>query len=332
MSLKNVVIRSTARYVPERVITNDDFTEFLDTSDEWITQRTGIKERRLRAPGESCTTMATEVGQVLLERAGVEPEEIELVIIPTVTPDYVFPASACIVAANLGSKKAIGWDLEAACGGFVYALYAAWCTLATGDRRYALVIGSEMMSSIADYTDRTTCMLFGDAAAGVLLEGVDNSDYGIRGFDIGGDGTMWNLLYQPAGGCVNPPTHETVSNRMHYVTMDGQAVFKGAVRMMGKTIVEVLEKTGTDISEIDYFVPHQANARIIESTRRRLAIPEEKMYVNIDRYGNTTSASIPLCLDELYEAGKLTPGTQVVVFTFGAGFVWGSSHLVFGEL
>ncbi len=192
------------------------------------------------------------------------------------------------------------------------------------------MIGSEVMTSITDYTDRGTCVLFGDAAAGVLLEAVEESDYGIKGFYMGSDGTQWPFLYQPAGGCVKPPSHETVDNREHTVKMDGQVVFKFAVRMMRASVEKVLEKTGTQAEDIDFFIAHQANARIIESTRDRLKVSSDRMYVNIDRYGNTTSASIPVCIDELKEAGKLKPGTQLVLFTFGAGFVWGGAHLVWG--
>ncbi|MEP0814675.1 MAG: ketoacyl-ACP synthase III [bacterium] len=330
MNLKKVVVRASARYVPEKVMTNDDFAKFLDTSDEWITQRTGIKERRFRAEGESCSTMAIEVGKKLLDRSGVDPADIGLVIIPTVTPDYVFPATGTIVAAKLGCVNAAAWDIEAACGGFITALYSAWGILATGERRYALVIGSEVMSSIADFTDRSNCILFGDAASGLLLEGIDKSEFGIEGFDLGGDGNQWQYLYQPAGGSVKPASAATVEAREHFIKMEGQEVFKGAVRMMGKTIENVLAKTGTKVEEVDYFIPHQANARIIESTRKRIGVPEEKMYVNIQRYGNTTSASIPLCIDELNDDGKLTAGTRLVLFTFGAGFVWGAAQLRWG--
>jgi 3-oxoacyl-[acyl-carrier-protein] synthase III len=330
MGLKKVVVRDVARYIPERIMTNADFEKIVDTTDEWIVQRTGIRERHFRAENESCSTMAVEVGKKLLAQTGIDPKEIGLLIIPTVTPDYIFPASAVIVAGELGCTNAFGWDIEGACGGFVNALYTAWTSLATGDQKYALVIGSEVMTSIADYTDRGTCVLFGDAAAGVLLESVDESDYGFKGFYMGADGTQWPALYQPAGGCVKPPSHETVDNREHFVKMDGQIVFKYAVRMMRAAIEKVLEKTGTPVEDIDYFIPHQANSRIIEATRDRLKVSTERMYVNIDRYGNTTSASIPICIDELKEAGKLKPGTQLVMFTFGAGFVWGGAHLVWG--
>ena len=330
MNLKKVVVRDSARYVPERILTNADFEKIVDTTDEWIVQRTGIRERHVRAENESCSTMAIEVGKKLLAQTGIDPLDIGLLIIPTVTPDYVYPATAVLVATELGCANAAGWDVEGACGGFLNALYTAWTALATGDRKYALVIGSEVMTSIADYTDRGTCVLFGDAAAGLLLESVDDSDYGIKGFYFGSDGSQRQYLYQPAGGCVRPPSHETVDNREHCVRMDGQIVFKYAVRMMGSAVTNVLEKTGTPIDAIDYFIAHQANARIIESTRTRLGVSTDRMYVNIDRYGNTTSASIPLCIDELREAGKLKPGTQLVLFTFGAGFVWGGAHLVWG--
>lgn len=330
MGLKKVVVRDVARYIPEKIVTNADFEKYLDTNDEWIVTRTGIRERHYRAEGESCSTMAVEVGKKLLAQTGVDPAEIGLVLIPTVTPDYVFPATAVIVAAQLGCTNAAGWDIEGACAGFVDALYSAWGILATGDKKYALVIGSEVMTSIADMTDRGTCVLFGDGAAGVLLEAVDESDYGIKGFYLGSDGSQWPALYQPAGGSVKPASHETVENREHFIKMEGQAVFKQAVRMMRASVEKVLEKTGTPVEDIDYFVGHQANARIIEATRERLKVPPERSYMNIDRYGNTTSASIPICVDELKELGKLKPGTQLVFYTFGAGFVWGAVHIVWG--
>lgn len=330
MSIKKVVVRSTAMYVPEKVMNNFDFEKIVDTTDEWIVQRTGIRERRFVGPGESSSTMAITVGKELVSRAGIDPLEVGLIVVPTVTPDYVFPPTAVISAAQIGCTNAFGWDVEGACGGFLHALYTAYSMLASGEVRYAMVIGSEVMTSIADYTDRGTCVLFGDAAAGFLLEGVDETEYGIKGFYMGADGHQWKTLYQPAGGCVNPPSHETVDNRGHFVKMDGQIVFKSAVKLMGMSVEKVLEKTGTPVEAIDFFVGHQANARIIESTRRRLGVPEEKMYVNIDRYGNTTAASIPLCVEELNAQGKLNPGTQLVMFTFGAGFVWGGCHLVWG--
>lgn len=331
MYLKKVVVRSTARYVPERIMNNFDFEKIVDTTDEWIVQRTGIRERHFVAPGESSSTMAVNVGKQLLKRANVDPAEVGLILVPTVTPDYVFPPTAVITAHQIGCVNAAGWDIEGACGGFVHALHTAYGILASGESRYALVIGSEVMTTIADYTDRGTCVLFGDAASGFLLEAVDESERGIKGFYLGADGSQWQTLYQPAGGCVKTPSHETVDNREHFIRMDGQAVFKAAVKLMGTSIERVLEKTGTPVENVDYFIPHQANARIIESTRRRLNVPEEKMYVNIDRYGNTTAASIPLCVDELNEQGKLADGTQLVLFTFGAGFVWGGCHLVWGS-
>ncbi|MCD6119980.1 ketoacyl-ACP synthase III [bacterium] len=331
MELRKVVVLGSARYVPERIMTNHDFEKFLDTTDEWIVQRTGIRERHFRAEGECASSMAITVGKKLLAQTGVDPKDIGLVILPTVTPDYMYPPTAVIVAAKLGCVNASGWDIEGACAGFIDGLYTAWSALATGDVKYVLLIGSEIMTMTADYTDRATCVLFGDASAGVLLKSVDESEYGVEGIYLGSDGTHWKSLYQPAGGCVKPTSHETIEKGEHFMKMEGQSVFKQAVKTMVTSIERVLEKTDTPIEDIDYFIGHQANARIIESTRRKLKIPEEKMYVNIDRYGNTTSATIPLCIDELREAGKLKPGTQLVLFTFGAGFVWGGAHLVWGS-
>lgn len=331
---KNVIVRATGSYLPERVFTNEEFTAFLDTSDEWITERTGIKERRFAAPGESVSDMAVSAARQCLERAGVDEADVDLIVCPTVTPDTVFPATANWVQGKLGNKKAWSFDINAGCSGFVYALNAVTSILMQGHARYALVIGAEKMSALCNMTDRDHCVLFGDAAACLLLEAVEEADnpegYGIRDFFLKSDGELAPILMQYGGGSSIPPTIESVENRRHYIHMQGREVYKAAVRQMYASVVNVLEKAGLGKDDVDWFIAHQANARIIEATQRRLEVPEEKVYINVNRFGNTTAATIPLCLDELYSDGKLAAGQNIILFTFGTGFTWGSCYLVWG--
>ncbi len=332
---KSVVVRASGHYVPERVMTNDEFTAFLDTSDAWIIERTGIKERHLAAPGQTNSDLALEAAQLCLKRAGVEAAEIDLIIVATVTPDTVFPATANWLQGKLNNKKAWSFDVNAGCSGFIYALSVATSLLETGRNRYALVVGSEKMTAICDMTNRDHCVLFGDGAACLLLEIVDDAEnphgYGIKHFYHESDGALAPILVQIAGGSNLPPSYTTVAGHQHFISMDGQAVYKGAVRHMSQSVDEVLKLAGKTAQDIDWLIPHQANARIIEAVQRRLKVPEEKVYINVDRFANTTAATIPMCLDELAEQGKLTPGMQLVLFTFGAGFTWGSCYLVWGS-
>jgi 3-oxoacyl-[acyl-carrier-protein] synthase-3 len=330
-----VVVRSTGRYVPERVFTNHEFEAIIETSDEWIRERTGIHERRMAAPGEKNSDMALAACRQALERAGVDAREVGFVVVATVTPDTVFPATANWLQGKLGAVNAWSFDLSAACGGFIYGLSVATGLVRTGQVKYALVIGAEKMSAILDYTSRETCVLFGDGAAAVLLEGVDPADnplgYGIKEFVLGSDGNLAEILWQPDGGSNSPPTVDTLERHGHFVHMQGREVYKHAVRRMNQVVTEVLDKVQIAPEEVDWFVPHQANVRIIQSVQERLGLPMDRFYVNIDRYGNTTAATIPLCIDELAEQGRLRPGSKVVLFTFGAGFTWGSCYLVWGE-
>jgi 3-oxoacyl-[acyl-carrier-protein] synthase III len=332
---KSVVIRASGSYVPERVMKNQDFTAFLDTSDEWIVERTGIKERHLAAPGQCNSDLALEAAKRCLAQAGVDAAEIDLIIVGTVTPDTVFPATANWLQGKLNNKKAWSFDINAGCSGFVYALTTATSLLQSGHNHYALVVGSEKMTALCDMTNRDHCVLFGDGAACLLLEVVDEKEnpqgYGIKTFYTVSDGADAATLVQLAGGSNQIPTPQSIAQHEHYISMDGQAVYKGAVRRMSQSVEEVLKAVGKEAGEIDWFIPHQANARIIEAVQRRLKVPEEKVYINVDRFGNTTAATIPLCLDELSRSGKLTPGMQVVLFTFGAGFTWGSCYLVWGS-
>lgn len=333
--LKDVIVRSTGRYLPERVVHNEEFSAFLETNDTWITERTGIKERRYAAPGETVSDMGLRAAQQCLERAGVSAEDVDLIVVPTVTPDTIFPATANWLQGKLGNKKAWSFDLNAGCSGYVYALSVVTSLLASGRGRYALVVGAEKMTAISDFTDRTTCVLFGDAAACFLLEAVDPADnpqgFGIRHFYTKSDGALASILLQQAGGSNKPPTYKTVDAHEHFIYMEGQEVYKNAVRRMTESAREVLALAGTDVQDVDYFIPHQANARIIEAVGRMMKVSPEKVYMNVQRYGNTTSATIPLCVDELFCDGKLHDGSKLVLFTFGTGFTWGSCYLVWGS-
>lgn len=332
---KDVIVRSSGRYFPERVFTNKEYEAILDTSDEWIVERTGIKERRLAAPGETVSDMALKASLQCLERAGLEPDDVELIIVGTVTPDTIFPATANWLQGKLGNTRAWSFDLNAGCSGYVYSLNTAYNMLRNGQHRYALVVGAEKMTALSDMTNRDHCVLFGDGAACLLLEAVDPAEnpqgWGIKDFYLQSDGSLGNILMQTAGGSSHPSTYRTVRNHQHFVEMQGQPVFKNAVRRMYQAVIQVLEQVNVPPEEIDWFVGHQANARIISATQRRLGVPEEKVYMNVQRYGNTTAATIPCCLDELATEGKLVAGHKVVLFTFGTGFTWGSTYLVWGE-
>jgi 3-oxoacyl-[acyl-carrier-protein] synthase-3 len=317
------------------VFTNQEFEAIIETSDEWIRERTGIHERRMAAPGEKNSDMALHACRQALERSGVSPAEVGFVLVATVTPDTVFPATANWLQGKLGAVNAWSFDLSAACGGFVYGLSVATGLLRTGQMKYALVVGAEKMSAILDYTSRETCVLFGDGAAAVLLEAVESTDnpsgYGIKEFVLGSDGNLADILWQPDGGSNSPPTVDSLERHGHFVHMQGREVYKHAVRRMNQVVTDVLERVHVAPSDVAWFIPHQANVRIIQSVQERLGVPMERFYINIDRYGNTTAATIPLCIDELAEQAKLTPGDKVVLFTFGAGFTWGSCYLVWGE-
>jgi 3-oxoacyl-[acyl-carrier-protein] synthase-3 len=330
----DVVVRGSGRYVPERVFSNEEFTAFVETSDEWITERTGIRERRFSAPGQLVSDMALLAAQDCLAKLGISSDDIDLIIVATVTGDTIFPATANWLQGKLGNKRAWSFDVNAGCGGFVYALSVATGLLRSGQNRYALVVGAEKMSAIMDFTDRSTCVLFGDAAACLLLEAVapqDNPQHlGLQDFVLGSDGSLASILYQPAGGSNLPPSHASIEAHKHFIHMSGRDVYINAVRRMEQVVVDVLERCGQKPADVDWFVAHQANARIITSVQERLGVPPERVYINVERFGNTTAATIPLCLDELSEDGRLTSGQKVVLFTFGAGFTWGSCYLTWG--
>jgi 3-oxoacyl-[acyl-carrier-protein] synthase-3 len=311
-----VKVVSTGSYVPDRVLTNFDLEKMVDTSDEWITTRTGIKERRI-SEGETTSDMATEAAVRALK--GRNPEEVDLIVVATATPDAYFPSTACKVQAKMENKRAIAFDVSAACTGFIYALYVADSIMRSKDVNKALVIGAERFSKIVNWKDRTTCILFGDGAGAVVLK--KSEEEGILGFDLGADGSYGDLLYVPSVG----------SNEEFpfYVRMRGNEVFKVAVRTMVDSALRVLEKTGISPQEIDLLVPHQANLRIINAVAERLGIDREKIFVNLNRYGNTSAASIPIALDEAVREGRIREGSLVLLIGFGGGFTWGSCILRF---
>ena len=320
-------ITAVGKYLPERRLTNADLEKMVDTSDEWIRSRTGISERRILGEGLGSAHMAVHAAQQALAQRGVAPEEIDLIIVSTVTPDMMFPATACLVQDAIGAKRAWGFDLSAACCGFLYAFAVGAKFVETGAHRKVLVIGSDKMSSIIDYTDRATCVLFGDGAGAVLLEPTDDPAMGLQDFLFQVDGSGGKHLHMPGGGSLSPPTHETVDQKMHFVRQDGRAVFKFAVPSMAEVSAEILRRNRLTGEDLALFVPHQANARIIEAAAGRLGIGGDKVVLNIDRYGNTTCGTIPIGLTEAVEEGRLKKGDLVVLASAGAGFTWGSALL-----
>ncbi len=323
----NAEITAVGMYVPDKIMDNKYMESIVDTNDEWIVTRTGIRERRLLENGAT-SDLAAGAAEDLFKTTDVKPDDIDVVIVATVTPDMMFPATACLVQKKIGATNAWGFDLSAACSGFLFALQTGASIVESGQYKKALVIGADKMSSITDYTDRNTCILFGDAGAAVLLERNENTEYGIRDSILRIDGSGQHSLNMKGGGSLNPPTHETVDEKMHYIYQDGQAVFKVAVKGMADVSVEMMEKQGLKPEDVAYLVPHQANMRIIDATARRMGLERDKVMINIDKYGNTTAATIPLCLVEYYRDGKVKKGDNLILSAFGAGFTWGATHLV----
>lgn len=311
-------------WVPEYRLTNDELSKMVDTTDEWIMQRIGISERRILKGGKATSDMAAAAVKELLEKTDTRPEEIEVVITATITPDMVFPAVSTMICHKAGLKNAWGYDLSAACSGFLFALVTAQQFIQSGANKKIIVVGADMMSSITDYTDRTTCPLFGDAAGAVLLEPVEEG-LGLIDNILEVDGSGYKNLHMKAGGSLRPASHETVDNREHYVFQEGQAVFKVAVSKMADVSVDIMHRNNVKPEELKWLVPHQANMRIIEAVARRMGINKEQVMINIQRYGNTTAATIPLCLWE-YES-QLKKGDNVILSAFGGGFTWGSVFL-----
>ncbi|SYX82747.1 beta-ketoacyl-acyl carrier protein synthase III 1 [Paenibacillus alvei] len=327
MSLRSVGIIGTGKYVPERVLTNADMEKMVDTNDEWIVSRTGIKERRIAAEHEATSDLAFYAAEKALQAAGISAEELDLIVVATVTPDMSFPSTACLVQKRLGATKAAAFDLSAACSGFVYGLANASNFIAMGTYKYALVIGAECLSRITDYTDRNTCILFGDGAGAAVLGPVPEGR-GFQSFVLGADGNGGELLKIEAGGSRMPASAETVENKRHFLYMNGREVFKFAVRIMGNAAEEALEKAGKKKEDISLMVPHQANTRIIHAALERLNLSEDKCVINLPYYANTSAASIPLALAEAAEQGRIQEGDTILLVGFGGGLTWGASVIV----
>ena len=323
--MTRAAVTAVGHFLPEDRLTNADLEKLVDTCDEWIRSRTGIRERRiLRDPAKATSYMAAAAARNALEKRGVDPEEVDLVIVATVTPDMFFPATACLVATDIGAVNAWGYDLAAACSGFLFALSTGASFIESGRHEKVLVIGADKMSTITNFSDRTTCILFGDGAGAVLLE-PDTDGFGLIDTVQYSDSSSWEQLCMPGGGSLNPPSHETIDREMHYLHQEGRAVFKVAVTGMAEVAAQIMERNGLKGEDVRYLVPHQANQRIIDATARRMDIPLDKVMLNIERYGNTTAGTIPLCLaDWEYD---LRPGDNLVLAAFGGGFTWGAAYL-----
>lgn len=319
-------ITSVGHYVPEKVLTNFDLEKMVATNDEWIRTRTGIRERRVFENGAT-SDLAIPAVQIVLKNRGIGAEELDVIIFATVTPDMFFPATACVLQEKIGAKKAWGFDISAACSGFVYALTIGTQLIETGAYKKVLVVGADKMSSIMDYTDRNSAILFGDGAGAVLLEPSSDENLGVLDHKLYSDGSGGQYLYMKGGGSLNPPTHESIDQKMHYLVQDGKAVFKVAVIGMADVSVEIMERNNLKGTDVDWLVPHQANLRIIDATAERMGLDKSKVMINIDKYGNTTAATIPLCLSEWWHAGKVKKGQNLVFASFGAGYTWGAVYV-----
>jgi len=328
MNKRRAVITGIAGVVPDYILTNEELSRMVDTTDEWIMTRIGIKERHiLKEPGKGSSDLGAAAVKKLLEKTNTNPDEIDLVVCATVTPDHQFPATASIISDKVGIKNAFHFDLNAGCSGFLFGLATVTAYIESGRAKKAILIGAEKMSSIVDYTDRSTCPIFGDGSGAALIEPTEE-DFGVMDMKLESDGVGRIHLYQKAGGSVWPSSAETVANREHFIYQEGQPVFKWAVSKMADTAVEVMERNGLNADNLNWLVPHQANLRIIEATGNRMKLPKEKVMVNIQKYGNTTSATLPLCLCD-YE-DQLKKGDNLILATFGAGFTWGAIYLKWG--
>ncbi len=323
----NAVITGLGMYFPEKILDNAYFEKIVDTTDEWIRTRTGIIERRVLENGGT-SVLATKAAEDLLKSINLSPEEIDVIIVATVTPDMFFPATACLVQDNIGAKNAWGFDYSAACSGFLFAYHTGCLMIESGRAKKIMVIGADKMTAITDYKNRNNCILFGDGAAAVLLEPTEDLKYGLQDSILRIDGSGREALYMKGGGSLNPPTHETIDKNMHVIYQDGKAVFKVAVKGMADVAYEIMQKNNLKSEDIAYLVPHQANLRIIDATAERMGISKDKVMINIHKYGNTTAATIPSCLVEYYRDGKLKKGDKIILASFGAGFTFGSSYLV----
>ena len=317
-------ITAVSHYLPERRVTNKDLEKVVDTSDEWIFERTGIRQRHFVEKGQATSDLGAEAARRVLEKRGMDPAEVELIIVATVTPDMFFPSSACLLQAKIGARNAWGFDLSGACSGFLYALATASQFIAAGTHKKILVVGADVMTSIIDFQDRNTCVLFGDGAGAVLVEPTEEGESGIIDFILRSDGEGGRFLYMPAGGSLNPSTADTVKKRQHYVHQDGKNVFRYAVRGMAEVSQEMLDRHKLTGKDLKLYVPHQANLRIIKAAAEKMHLSESQVAINIDKYANTTAATLPICLSEAAESKRVVRNDLIMLASFGAGFTWGS--------
>lgn len=316
-------IVSTGIGLPDRILTNDEIAQTLDTSDAWIHTRTGIHQRRVAGPGEATSDFAAKAGLQALERAGLDPMDLEAIIVATVTPDYHMPSAACLTQVKMGALKAMAFDVSAACTGYIYALSVADAYIRAGVYKNVLVIGADLFSTILNWEDRGSCVLFGDGAGATLVTASDRP--GVRYMELGADGNHAKLIHVPAGGSMNPTTSETAAAKLQYTVLDGREVYKLAVRYALELIENTLKKNNMTVADIDLLIPHQANQRITDAVQERIGIPREKVYSNIEFYGNTSAATIPICLHEALEKGMVKEGGRILTVAFGAGFTWGAA-------
>lgn len=317
-------ITGIGSYLPDKVLTNYDLEKMVDTSDDWIIQRTGIKERRIVENGQITSDLATQASLRAMEDAGVSPNDLDLIITSTITPDHIFPSTSCYIQQKIGASRASAFDILAACAGFIYALSIGQSFVNSGAMETVLVVGAECLSKITDYTDRTTCVLFGDGAGAVIIQ-KSRAKHEILSTSLAADGSQADVLIMPGGGSKTPASMESVQQRTHYIQFKGKEVFKLAINNITNLILETVKKNGLSLEDIDLIIPHQSNLRIIEATMEKLGLPMEKAFVNIDKYGNTSSASIPIAIDEARKEGRLSKGDIVVLVAFGGGLTWGSS-------
>jgi 3-oxoacyl-[acyl-carrier-protein] synthase-3 len=325
-SMKKIGIKGTGSCIPERVVPNSYFEKIVNTSNEWIISRTGVQERRMIEPGQALTDLATPASERALEMAGISPKQLDLIVVGTSSADMITPSAACILQHRLGAKHAVAFDINAACPGFIYGLAIAQKFMQDGTHHHALVIGGEIISNRIDYKDRATCVLFGDGAGAIVLgHSNENGDGEILTADLHSDGSLWSLLYLPGGGSRVPPSQQMLDEGLHHLKMQGNEVYKYAVRTMVDVAQKAMKSKGINSDQIDWFIPHQANMRIMEVVAKRLGIPLEKVIVTVHKYGNTSAASIPTALDEAVRSGKIRRGDLILVNSFGAGFTWGAA-------
>ena len=320
-----IKIIGTGSYAPDKVLTNEDLEKMVETNDEWIRTRTGICQRHIATPEQACSDLAEKAARRALEMANVAPEELNAIIVATITPDHIFPSTACLLQHRLGATKAFGFDLEAACSGLIFSLETARGLMAVNKKyKYVLVIGADKLSSVVNWEDRNTCVLFGDGASAVLLENSPGEDDCFLASDMGVDGNSLDILSLPAGGSRNPASVQTVNDKMHYIHMAGRDVFKLAVNAMVTSCRKVLEEANVSIDQVRWLIPHQANERIMKAVAQRLPLAEERVFMNIGKYGNTSAASIGICIDEMKRSGQVNPGDYVLLTAFGGGLTWGA--------